>query len=105
MAPEPLQSRPENTPADPTKAPEFATLRELRRTLSRGGLPAQRTPEDDARLAAFAAVKELLRVVDEFRIRLRRGDGVRLRVLEHQSTPERMKVEIVIEPTGHQGSP
>jgi hypothetical protein len=105
MATEPFHTRPANTPADPTRAPEFTTLRELRRTLSRGGLPAQRTPEDEARLAAFAAVKELLRVVDEFRIRVRAGEDVHLRVLEHKSTPERMKVEIAIEQTGHQGSP
>jgi RNA polymerase sigma factor (sigma-70 family) len=49
------------------------------------------------------------------RLRVRAGEDVHLRVLEHKSTPERMKVEIVIgepkveivieEPTGHQGSP
>lgn len=105
MAKEPSQTRQGSTPVDPLEAPEFAALRELRRRLSRGGLPGQRTPEDDARLAAFATLQELLLVLGEFRVRVRRGDAVRLRVLEQQSTPARMRLEVVIEPTGRQGSP
>lgn len=96
---------PTQAPCDPTEAPELATLRTLRRALSRGGLPARRTPADEARLAAFITVQELLRVLDDLRVRLRRGEDVHLRVLEQQSTADHMRVEIVIEPTVRHGGP
>lgn len=98
----PLEDRLAKTQAvaDPLEAPEFATLRSLRRALSRGGLPSHRTPADEARLAAFMTLQELLRILDEYRVRLRRGDSVRLRVLEQQSTAAHMRVEIVIEANG-----
>ncbi|MFO0589891.1 MAG: hypothetical protein U0441_20285 [Polyangiaceae bacterium] len=91
---------PKSSPApssDPSATPEFAALRELRQRLSRGGLPAERTPTDDARLTAFMTIKELLRIVDVFRRCLQQGEALRLRHIEHESSSQRVLIEIVIE--------
>jgi len=80
-------------------APEFDTLRRLRRIFARGGLPAaaERSPEDDARIAAFTTIAELLRILDDFRARVARGEAVRLVAAEQPSERGRMRVEITIE--------
>jgi hypothetical protein len=79
-------------------SPEFETLRTLRRSFARGGLPpvAERSPEDDARIATFSTLAELLRVLREFRDRVARGEAVRLEVRELITEPSRMRVELVI---------
>jgi hypothetical protein len=82
-------------------APEFETLRDLRRRFARGGLPpvATRSPEDDARIAVFSTLVELLRVLREFRDRVARGEAVRLQVCEQPTEPGRMRIELVIRPS------
>lgn len=79
--------------------PEFKTLRELRRVLGRGGLPAldKRTPEDSARIASFRAIEELCRVLGEYKRRVENGERCRLVEREHGSEPGRLHVEFVIE--------
>jgi len=79
--------------------PELKTLRELRRTLAYGGIPAadKRTPEDDARIAAFRAIEELLRLLDEYRRRVERGEHCRLVEREHPLEPGRLLLELAIE--------
>jgi len=84
-------------PPDPTAAPEFATLRRMRRTLARGGIPATRTPEIQAKLAAFSTLRDLLSLLDEFRKRVQRGERVSLVTTEQSSVAGHMRIEIVIE--------
>jgi len=83
-------------------APEFETLRALRRIFARGGLPAaaERSPEDDVRIAAYTTLAELLRLLEDFRARVARGEAVRLVAAEQPSERGRMRVEIAIEERG-----
>jgi hypothetical protein len=83
--------------ADPLATPEFTTLRELRRAFSLGGLPAERSPEAHARIAAFCVVGELLRLLDEYRRRIRAGQRCRLVVREAPSEPGRLLLDVAIE--------
>jgi len=87
------------TPVRRLVIPELKTLRELRRTLAYGGIPSadKRTPEDDARIAAFRAVEELLRLVDEYRRRVERGEHCRIVEREHPHEPGRLLIELAIE--------
>ena len=79
--------------------PERKTLRELRRTLARGGLPPidKRTAEDSARIVAYRAVGELCRLLDEYQRRIESGE--RIRLVEQEQRPEvgRMHLDFVIE--------
>ena len=86
-------------PANPLAAPEFTTLRDLRRALARGGLrsPSQRTPEDHARIAAFRTLEELLRLLEDYRRRVEGGQRCRLVEREHPHEPGRLLFEFVIE--------
>ena len=86
-------------PASPLAAPEFTTLRDLRRALARGGLrsPSQRTPEDHARIAAFRTLEELMRLLDEYRRCVEGGQRCRLVEREHPREPGRLLLEVVIE--------
>ena len=104
MAP---SSRPEslNTASDPLSAPEFATLRDVRRSLSKGGLPATRTPADEARLSAFYVVQETLRFMEEFRARVRRGESVRIRAIEQKSVSGRLAIVLEIHSGAQEGNP
>ena len=79
--------------------PDFEALRELRRRFARGGLPAaaERSPEDDARITAYRTISELLRVLEDFRARVARGEAVRLVMPEQTSERGRMRIEIAIE--------
>jgi hypothetical protein len=92
-------SRASDAPQIQLVIPELRTLRELRRSLARGGLPAasQRTPEDWARLAAHRSIAELCRIIDEYRRRVESGERVRLVEHELPTEPGRMRVELVIE--------
>lgn len=83
-------------------APDFETLRHLRRRFARGGLPAEaeRTPEDQARIAAFRTIADLLRVLTDFRDRIARGEAVGLVMPEQKSEPGRLRIEIAIEERG-----
>ncbi len=97
MKPAPTSAPPPRPPEDPLEAPEFTTLRELRRLLSIGGLPAERTPEAHARIAAFYALTELLRLLDEYRRRIRCGQRCRLVVHEQTSEAGRLALHVTIE--------
>jgi len=83
----------------PLAAPEFATLRDVRRALGKGGMPSQRTrsPECHARIAAFRALDELLSLLDEYGRRVESGDRCRLVEREHKHVPGRLHLELVIE--------
>jgi hypothetical protein len=78
---------------------ELGTLRALRRTFARGGLPPkeQRSPEEDVRIACFTVIADLLRVLEDFRVRVERGEAVRLAVREQMTAPGWMRVELAIE--------
>jgi hypothetical protein len=95
-------SAPRSSKPRPFSIPEHAALRDLRRVLARGGLPAvdRRTPEDNARIAAFRTVEELLVVLDEFKRRVERGEPCRLVEREHPREAGRLVIElaIVVEP-------
>jgi hypothetical protein len=80
--------------------PEYRAMCELRTALSRGVLPRwdRRAAHDWARLAAFHAIAELLRILDEFKRRIERGERCRLVHREKPQEPGRMQIEIVIEP-------
>lgn len=82
--------------------PELAALRELRRVLARGGLPAgdKRRPEDHARIASFRALEELLHLLDQYRRRAESGEPCRLVEREHPREPGRLLLEIAIEIEG-----
>lgn len=88
-------------------APDYETLRNLRRRFARGGLPAfaVRSPEDEARIATFKTISALLCVLREFRDRVARGDAVRLVVSEQTIEPGRVRVEFVIRGPGEGGAP
>lgn len=98
----PLQARLQKAqaPADPLALPAFATLRALRRELSRGGMPAEneRTAEDQARIALFVVVSDVLRVLEDFRARVQRGEAVRLRTRPIDNTEGRARFDVTIEP-------
>jgi len=68
--------------------PEVRTLRELRGTLARGGLPAPdaRTATDSARITGFRVVTELLRLFEE--LRRRHADNTRYRIVEREHAKE-----------------
>ncbi len=97
MKPATISAPPPHVPADPLAAPEFTTLRDLRRIFSKGGLPAERTPEAHARIASFCVLGELLRLLDEYRRRIRAGQRCRLVVREQPSEPGRLLLDVVIE--------
>jgi hypothetical protein len=97
VKPAPTSAPPPPPPKDPLAAPEFTTLRELRRLFSKGGLPAERTPEAHARIATFCALTDLLRLLDEYRRRVRCGQRCRLRVHEQPSEPGKLSINITIE--------
>jgi hypothetical protein len=97
VKPAPTSAPPPRPTTDPLAAPEFTTLRELRRAFSIGGLPAERTPEAHARIAAFCVIGELLRLLDEFRRRIRAGQRCRLVVHEQTSEPGRLALHVTIE--------
>jgi hypothetical protein len=86
-------------PASPIAAPEFATLRDVRRALARGGLPPHdaRSPADQARIAAFRALEELLFLLDDYQRRVQRGERCRLVERDHGRTPGRLVFELSIE--------
>jgi hypothetical protein len=79
--------------------PEIKTLRELRITLARGGLPApdKRTPEDHARIAGFRVIEELLRLFQHFQHRVENGERCRVVEREHAREPGRLVIELSIE--------
>jgi hypothetical protein len=83
---------------NPLEAPEFHTLRMLRRAFSRGGLPplSMRTPEDEARIAAFFALQQMMYILEEFRKACARHEPVRLVVAEHGQSPNHIVLEIAI---------
>lgn len=87
-------------PADPLTPRAFATLREVRRELSRGGLPPEheRTAEDHVRIALFEVVSNVLRVVENYRARVQRGEAVRLRTRQIDNTEARARFDVTIEP-------
>lgn len=91
----PLRSRRNK---DPLAAPEFATLRSIKRLLAEGGLPSQssRTPMDEARITAFFTLQELLHILNEFRNAHLRGTRCRLAVSENGRSPGRVTIEIAI---------
>jgi hypothetical protein len=86
-------------PAHRLAIPEIKTLRELRRVLAHGGLPAppKRTSVDCARIASFRTLEELCRLLDEFRRRVEAGERCRLVEREHGTESGRMLIEIAIE--------
>lgn len=92
----------ETSAPDVLAAPDFQTLRTLRRAFARGGLPAAaaRSPEDEASIACFVTLAELLRVLDAFRTRIARGERVRLVMREQPTVTGTMRVEIAIEGRG-----
>jgi hypothetical protein len=83
---------------DPLDAPEFATLRSLKRLLAHGGLPPQasRTPMDEARITAFFTLQELLHILHEFRNAHLRGARCRLAISENGRSPGRVTIEIAV---------
>jgi hypothetical protein len=83
---------------DPLDAPEFATLRALRRLFSHGGLPPQdsRSAQDDARIASFFTLQELLYILGEFRKAHLRGARCRLAVSENGRSQDRITIDIAI---------
>jgi hypothetical protein len=87
---------------DVLAAPEFSTLRKLRRLFARGGLPPHdsRSPEDDARIACFVVISDLLRVLEDFRQSIARGERVRLVVREQRTAAGWMRAEVAIEARG-----
>jgi hypothetical protein len=92
-------SRASEVPQIQLVIPELRTLRELRRSLAHGGLPAidKRTPEDWARLAAHRSIAELCRILGEYRRRVESGEHVRLVERELPPEPGRMRIELLIE--------
>jgi hypothetical protein len=97
VKPSPVSAPPPRPIKDPLAASEFTTLRELRRLLSMGGLPAERTPEAHARIASFCVLSELLRILNEYRRRIRAGERCRLLVHEQTSEPGQLLLHITIE--------
>jgi len=79
--------------------PALRTLRELRRTLADGGMPApeRRAPEDWTRLAALRTISALLRVFEQYRRAVEEGERCRIVAHEHPAEPRRLLVELAIE--------
>lgn len=94
-----MKDEPPRLPGHGLAFRELATLRELRRLLGRGRLPApdHRTPEDCARIASFRTVEELLGLLDEFERRVGRGERCRLVEREHRPERGRLVIEFSIE--------
>jgi hypothetical protein len=85
----------------PLVIPEHHAMRKLREALARGGLPPEdtRTPEDSVRIASFRVVEGLLRLLRAFKQRVEDGEGCRLVERVYVVEPDRLHIEIVIEPT------
>lgn len=101
----PSRSEPPSSTPDPLAAPEFASLRQVRRALSKGGLPSTPTPADAARLSMFYVLQEALRFMEDFRSRVRRGERVHLRTVEQKSSPGRLVIILEVDPPAQEGSP
>ena len=85
---------------DPLDAPEYGTLRALRRAFARGGVSrcAARTPADDARIAVSLTLEHLLGVLEAYRKACLRGERVVLEIGERGMSPCRIVMDIAVVP-------
>ncbi len=84
--------------SDPLDAPEYDTLRALRRAFARGGVSPRvaRTPADDARIAASLAIEQLLGVLEAYRKACLRGEPVIVEISERGRSPRRIVMDIAL---------
>jgi hypothetical protein len=78
--------------------PAYSLLRELHDALGDGGARANahRAPTDRARLACYRVIGDLLRLLDDFRRSVERGERCRLVESEHPREDGRLLLEFVI---------
>ena len=93
------------TPARRVVIPELRALQDARYVLARGGKPpaGERTPEDCARVSAFHTLSLLLRILLRFKQKVENGERCRLAEREHVHEPERVVIELMIEPIDESG--